>query len=167
MPATISVCQNYGWASASYFGEVAKNISNLLSIDDGIANKLDYPITKPTSGTVYSFETWIRLRCDSAPAALCHNFKAWYDSGMPAVGQKVTVNTTVVNTYAQPVNTLSVQGTRDDFIEHDDEASAIDLDGDLVSVGEYTSWLVFQLEITNLASIGSYGLDYTIQYDEV
>jgi hypothetical protein len=166
MAATIAVVQNYGWASASYFGEVAKNISNLISIDDGIVDKLDYPVRIPNTGTTYSFETWIRCRCDVAPANFCNNFKAWYVSGMPTPGFTIKVNSTVVNTYQQPVDTESAQGTRVSFTDYIAENDSISMDGELVNIGDYTSWLVFQLEVINTASIGEYAIDYIIQYDE-
>lgn len=167
MAAVIAVCQNYGYGSGGFAGEVAKNVSNLLPIDDGTASKYVYPVRIPLTGTVFSFETWIRCRVDSAPASYCNNFKAWYDTGLPASGFNITVNSDVVSAYAQPVDTESVRGTRVNFDEHDSEETAIDLDGILSDVGDYTSWLVFQLEISSDASIGDYSVDYIIQYDEV
>lgn len=166
MAATIAVVQNWGWASASYYGEVAKNISNMISIDDGMAAKDDYPVRIPLTGTFYSYETWIRCRCDAAPSNFCNNFKAWYDSGMPSPGFLLTVNSSIVNTYQQPVNVQSSRGTRVDFTTKNAEGTSIALDGELVNIGDYTSWLVFQLEVVNTASLGEYAVDYIIQYDE-
>lgn len=166
MGAVISIVQNWGFASASYFGEVAKNISNILSIDDGLANKEDNPVRIPISGTNYSFETWIRLRCDLAPDGVVNNIKAWYISGVPSPGYLLTVNNSVVSDYNQPVDTQSVRGTRVDFTEHDSEENAIELDGELSEIGDYSSWLVFQLEITNNAQLDNGHVDYFIQYDE-
>ena len=166
MSAVVSVVQNYGYGSGGYSGEVAKNISSMLPIDNGMANKFANPLRVPLVGIVYSFETWIRCRCDVAPTTICNNFKAWYDSGLPPAGITLTVNSDVISTYVQPINTESIQGTRIDFADANDEASSILLDGDLVDIGDYTSWLVFQLEITNAASLGEDSVDYIIQYDE-
>ncbi len=166
MSAVISVCQNYGFGSASFNGEVAKNISNFLSIDDGLANKSLYPLRIPISGTTYSYEIWIRCRCDSAPSSYCQNFLAWYESGLNT-GFNITVNSSIILEYQQPVNSLSIRGTRVNFSSHNSEATAISLDGILTDIGDYTSWLVFQLEIINTASSGENSVDYIIQYDEV
>jgi hypothetical protein len=167
MAAVISVCQNYGFGSASFNGEVAKNISNFLPIDNGLASKYDYPVRIPLTGVAYSFETWIRCRCDYAPASYCNNFLAWYDTGLPAEGFNITVNSDIVSDYQQPSDSQSVRGTRVNFSEHNSEETAIPLDGILSDVGDYTSWLVFQLEISSDASLGDYSVDYIIQYDEV
>lgn len=166
MPATIVVVQNWGWASASYYGEVAKNISNMMPIDDGLASKSEYPLRIPNTGTNYSYETWIRCRCDAAPDIVVNNFKVWYGSGMPTPGYTMTVNSTPVNTYTQPVNTVSTRGTRVDFTDYASEENSIALDGDLTEVGDYTSWLVFQVEIINTAQLGEFSVDYLIEYDE-
>lgn len=166
MAAVVVVCQNYGFGSGSFNAEVAKNISNFLPIDDGIASRYDYPIRIPVAGVVYSFETWIRCRCDSAPTNFCENFKVWYDSGLPANGFTITANSTPVVAYSQPVNTQSAQGTRVDFKDYNAEVNSLSLSGELVDVGDYTSWIVFQLEVDSTAQLGAQSVDYTIQYDE-
>ena len=166
MAATIVVVQNWGLASASYYGEVAKNISNFLPIDDGLATKEDNPMQIPNTGTRYSMENWIRCRCDLAPDNYVNNFKVWYDSGLPSPGYNITVNSSIVSTYQKPVDTISTRGTRVDLTDNYDEASALSLDGTLVNIGDYTSWLIFQLEILTTAQIGSFSVDYIIQYDE-
>jgi|SRR3989304_6650068 len=165
MSSVISVVQNYGFASASYFGEVAKNISNFLSIDDGLAAKEDYPIQNPISGTEYSYETWIRLRCDYPPNTQCTNILAWYDAGLP-VGANITVNSNIVSTYTQPIDTVSSTGTRVNFNSYNSELSSISLDGILINIGDVSSWLVFQLETTNTQELGDHEVTYIIQFDE-
>lgn len=166
MSAVVVVVQNYGVGSGGYSGEVAKNISNMLPIDDGLASHLTNNVRIPLAGLTYSYETWIRCRCDSAPSNFCNNFKVWYDTGLPASGFNLTVNSSIVSAYQQPVVTESARGTRVDFIDHDAEGSSIALDGELVDVGDYTSWLVFQLEIDSAGTIGEHSVDYIIQYDE-
>lgn len=166
MAAVISVVQNAGQSYAGYAQEVAKNISYLLPVDSATANKTAYPMTVPDSGTRYSYEVWIRLRCDLAPSDRVENFLVWYVSGMPGSGYTLTVNSDVVNTYAAPTNFQSTKGTRVDFTTKNAEENSIALNGMLQNVGEYTSWLVFQLEIVSTAPTGSYEVDYIIQYDE-
>jgi hypothetical protein len=166
MAAVISVVQNAGQSYASYAQEVAKNISYLLPIDSATANKTANPLHLPSDGTLYSYEVYIRCRCDLAPVVFCNNFKAWYDSGLPASNQILTVNNDEVATYEAPVNIQSTRGTRAEFSDYDSDLNAIDLTGELVNVGDYTSWLVFQLEVSSEADTGSFAIEYTIQYDE-
>jgi hypothetical protein len=166
MPATITVVQNSGWVAGTFVAEIAKDISNLISVDDGNETKEDNPLGIPKTGIVRSFETWIRCRCDVAPATSCTNFKSWYLTGLPEEGFTLKVNSSVINTYEQPSELESLQGTRADFTDSVDAGSAINLAGVLINIGDYTSWLVFQLEITKEASPGISSLEYMIEWDE-
>jgi hypothetical protein len=166
MSALISVVQNAGLVYSGASQEIAKTTSYFLELDSATASKTTNPITLPEAGTKYSYEVWIRCRCDLAPETKCENFKSWYDSGMPVSGYVVTVNSDAVSVYAAPVDVQSSQGTRVNFTTKNSEVDSIDLTGDLENVGDYTSYLVFQLEISSLAAIGSFGADYLIQYDE-
>lgn len=166
MASVISIVQNAGSDYAGASQEVAKNISYFLPIDSTTASKTDNPITLPESGTRYSYEVWIRLRCDLAPNDRVDNIKAWYDSGLPATGQNITVNSDTVNTYQTPINLQSNRGTRVDFDTKASEGDSISLSGTLQNVGDYSSWLVFQLEVLSNAETGEFDVDYIIQYDE-
>jgi len=167
MSALISVVQNAGYTYAGSEQEIAKNTSNLITVDNASASKTAYPMRIPTSGKNYSYEVWIRLRCDLAPNSKCDNFKAWYDSGMPATGYNMTVNSDAVITYVAPVAVESSKGTRIDFTTKTGTGDAIALTGDLVDISDYTSWLVFQLEVLATADTGTFEVDYIIEYDEV
>jgi len=167
MSAVISVVQNAGHTYAGAEQEIAKNISNLITIDNASATKTAYPMGVPTVGKNYSFEVWIRCRCDLAPNVKCDNFKAWYDSGMPVSGYNMTVNSDAVSSYVAPIAVESSQGTRIDFTTKTATGNSIALSGDLVNIGDYTSWLVFQLEVLTTADTGNFEVDYIIEYDEV
>ncbi len=167
MSAVISVVQNAGHTYAGAEQEVAKNISYLITVDSATASKASYPMRIPESGKNYSYEVWIRCRCDLAPNSKCDNFKAWYDSGMPVSGYNLTVNSDTVSSYQEPVNTESARGTRIDFTTKTGTDNAIALSGDLEGIGDYTSWLVFQLEVLSTAQTGEFEVDYIIEYDEV
>ena len=166
MSALISVVQNAGQSYGGYAQEVAKNISYMLPIDSATANKSASPITIPDSGTRYSYETWIRLRCDLAPSDRVENIKAWYDSGLPTPGFTLTVNSDIVSAYAAPINFQSSQGARIDFTTKNAVGNSIALDGTLQNIGDYSSYLCFQLEIINTALPGAGGVDWICQYDE-
>jgi hypothetical protein len=92
MSALISVVQNAGLVYSGASQEIAKNVSYFLEIDDATASKNSNRISLPVAGTKYSYEVWIRCRCDLAPSTKCDNFKAWYDSGIPVTGYTITVN---------------------------------------------------------------------------
>lgn len=166
MSALVSVVQNAGQVYSSYAQEIAKNISYFLPIDSATGNKTTNPFYLPDSGIIYSYEVYIRCRCDLAPVVSITNFKVWSNSLSLATGYSLTVNSTIVNTYEVPVNIESSRGTRIDFGDAYDEASSIALDGTLINIGDYTSWLVFQLELSAGADTGNFEAEYIIQYDE-
>lgn len=165
MSSLISVVQNYG---SDYGGgqEVAKSVSNLVSVDNGLVAKNISPLLRPIVGNTYSYEVYIRCRCDIAPDEYCNNFKLYYNSGLGETGISLTVNSDIISTYEQPVNILSTRGSRVDFSTKDVN-DKISLDGELINVGDYTSWAVFQLCVNETADVGFGGLDYTIEYDEL
>jgi hypothetical protein len=167
MSATLVVAQDYGTSYSGYSLEISKNIFYLVSVDDGSVSKSSYPIRIPESGVAYSFEQYLRVRIDVAPAVQCSNFLVWYDSGSIPAGQTLTVNSDEVASYTAPTDTQSTKGTRVDFTTKDSEVASIALSGTLTDIGDYTSYLVFQLEVLSTATAGSSSIDFIIQYDEV
>lgn len=165
MAAVVSVVQNCGSTYSGYANEAAKNISYMLPIDSCTANRSDYPMTIPNAGTKFSYEVYIRCRLDLAPANQVDNFKVWYVGGMPS-DHTLTVNSDIVNNYSAPINFQSSKGTRVDFTTKNSEGNSIALNGVLTNVGDYTSYLVFQLEVESTAQTGNHEVDYIIQYDE-
>jgi len=86
---------------------------------------------------------------------------------MPVSGYNLTVNSDAVSSYVAPTASESAKGTRIDFTTKTGTDDAIALTGDLINIGDYTSWLVFQLEVLTTADTGNFSLDYIIEYDEV
>ena len=162
MSAIISVVQNCG----SYAGgeEVAKNIFYFLPVQNCYASKNDNPILIPESGKIYSYEVWIRFRCDYPPNLKCDNFKVWRGSEIPS-GYKITVNNPSISEYSEPVNSPSTKGNRVDFSTIDD-TNKITVNGTLVNVGDYTEWLVFQLEVESSSPPLDGSVLVYYQYDE-
>ena len=167
MSAIVSLVQNTGESYGGSTQEVAKSIFYFLSQSDATAGKATYPLVLPDSGTRYSYELWLRARVDLAPLNNVYNFKAWYVSGIPAVGVTVKVNSDIVSAYSAPSNLQSTQGTRVDFTTKNSEVNSISLDGTLVNVNDYTSYLIFQLEILPTAITGMGNVEFIIQYDEM
>jgi len=167
MAAIIVLAQAYGTSYSGYEGEVAKNIFYFIDQDSGLLSKTTNPLRVPDAGINYSFEVWLRCRLDFPPASKCFNFKVWYDSGMPASGFKITTNSDIVDAYVQPVDSPSSVGTRVDFITKNSELDSIPLEGTLKEIGDYSSYLVAQLEISAGAALGDYQISWVLQYDEV
>lgn len=164
MSAVISVCQQSGLGYSSTV--VAKNEFYFLPIDSNVETPDDWPIKIPESGTTYSYEVWLFFRCDVAPSQYCKNFKIWCDGSVPS-GMKITVNKDAIWNYQTPVNTKSTAGTRDDFSNYT-SSNKLPIAGELNNVGDKTSYIVFQLEVSSFAEQGTYE-DFTVyyQYDEV
>lgn len=167
MAAIISIAQSSGISYGEAVSEVAKSIFYMLPISSCTANRTDNPMSIPVAGTIYSYEVYLRCRCDLAPNNRCENFIAWYDANMPGTGYKMTVNSDTVSVYAEPINALSSRGTRVDFTTKNAEGASIALAGTLEDVGDYTSYLVFQLEIYSTADTGEFDVDFFLQYDEI
>ncbi len=167
MSAVIVLAQDYGSSYAGYSQEVAKNVFYLVTVDDGSVSKTSYPIRIPAAGTAYSYELYLRARCDLAPATKCFNFLVWYLSGTIPSGQGITVNSDAVSEYTAPVNSPSVKGTRVDFTTKNSEVNSIALSGELTGITQYTSYLVFQLSVTSAAEASESEISFIVQYDEV
>ena len=166
MAATIVVVQDAGESYAGYAQEVAKNIFYMIPIASATANRTLNPMPIPAVGTNYSYEVWLRCRCDLAPVVKCYNFNAWYVSGIPVSGYKVTVNSDIVSAYITPVDSLSAIGNRVDFSGRG-VGSEITINGELTNLGDYSSYLVFQLEVSAGAASGDSEVSWIIEYDEV
>ena len=162
----LTVVQNCGGNYNGYQNEVGKNLSYFLSIDSCTEGILNNPIRIPEEGKAYSYEVYIRTRLDVAPLVYIRDIKVWYTAGLPSIGQKITVNSDTIADYEMPVNIESSRGSRIDFTTKTSSANAISLDGNLTAIGQYSSWLVFQLELLPTADINIFELDYIIQYDE-
>lgn len=165
MAAVVSIVQK---ALDDYSGgsEVGKLVFYFLRIDNNTANKFNFPVYIPDAGVNYSYEVWLRALLDFPPDTKVFNMKFWYASGLPA-NHTITVNDDIVSEYVKPVDTESVQGNRDNFHLHNSEVLAIDLDGELINIGDYSSFAVFQLEINSSAAKGAYDVEWLFQYDEI
>ncbi|MFX0084300.1 MAG: hypothetical protein ACFFAU_01400 [Candidatus Hodarchaeota archaeon] len=165
MSATIVVIKTTGAAGYETETEVSSlpgGKVNLKSVDDPTTAASSAPITIPTSGTEYSYESWIRFKCTVGPDNQCTNFQIWDDAVALDTGVDITVNTDAVNTYATPVVTQSTKGTRASISDHG-SGSKISISGTLTGVGDKTDFSVFQLEVISTASPGNM-TEKTINY---
>ena len=161
MSATIEIAKQYG-ASPGTEGIITGLA--LKSVDDATTTGPNAPITIPTSGTSYSYESWLRFKCTAAPDNEVGSFKIWGSgSAIQSGAFVITVNTDSVTSYATPVNTESEQGTRADLADHG-SASKISVGGTLDAEGEYTDFVVLQAEVTSSALPGNVA-QQTIYYE--
>jgi len=162
MPATIVPIKTYGNSGSPT--EVTTTTPGLLSTDDN-ATPATSPITIPSAGTIYSYESWLRFKCTAVPANQCTNFKVWSAGTTVGTGVVITVNTDAVAAYVTPVSTVSANGTRADFATKG-SGSKISVAGSLVNNGDKTDFSVFQEEVGATAGPGNISYTVNYSYDE-
>jgi len=163
--AIIVLEQRYG----TDYGEgalVAKSSFNFLSVDDATLSPTTAPLRIPQTGTQYSYETWLRFRCEYAPLTKVFNFRVWTD-GELNTGLNITANNTEVASYREPVDVVSDQGTRIDLVDYASQIVSILVTGELSSVGDKTSYLVLQEEVTTDANPVEESESIYYSYDEI
>ena len=163
MSAIISTVQKSGLGYSAT--EVAKSIFYFLPIDSNIEDSIDYPLEVPMAGTIYSYEVWLRFRCDVAPDSYCKNFKIW-TLGSLSSGVDITVNSDDVTTYLAPVNSLSVQGTRKNLLDYT-ESNKLSITGELNNIGDTTDWMVLQMSMDSTAEGQAKNLMIFYEYTEI
>lgn len=117
------------------------------------ADAVNHPVSIPVAGTSYSYETWLRWECTSAPVTQCTSFKFW-SSGSVDTGTQITANTTAVSAGVTPVVTVSAAGTRANWSAYS-SASKISVSGTLTGTGQKTNYIVLQLEVGSTATQGN------------
>ena len=156
----IKVCGDSGYEAETEVSDI-----NLKDIDDATTPIEDVAVEIPSEGTGYSYESWVRFKCLIAPANEITNFKIWSEGTVIATGVSISINTTQMIAYSTPVKTQSTQGTRDNF-KNRGVASKIDVEGDIVGVGEKTNFMVFQLEAGSSAAPGNVSDTCNYSYEE-
>lgn len=170
MAATVQVSETYA------AGTTQDNIAN---INFGSTSSYEivpasYPITIPGSGTNYSYEKWIRLKC-SGTYNVVDNLQFWKSAGTYSTGCSVygnqSTSTPQPTSYTAAVNTLSTVATiAVPTSDPNDNNLSIDnsLTGSFTSnETAYSDYLVLQLRVDDTASPGNMNqLTFTFQYDE-
>jgi hypothetical protein len=160
MAAVIEVLKTHGDSGSPT--ESVDTTFGLKSVDDHDTTPANAPVNIPDDGTSYSYETWLRFNCATAPSNMCNNFKVWGSGVAVATGVKITINTDAVDTYVTPVNTESAAGTRDDLVNHG-SGDEVSVAGDLVDIDDKTDFIVAQLEVEDTAGPGNIP-DQTLYY---
>ena len=142
----------------------------MISADNALntlVNRTNNPITVPASGSVYSYEKWLKLKIDGVPANSVSNFKAWSaQGGAGGVATGVTLNGEGgVTSYTTPVNTQ--RGTASALPTT--QGSALQWDSASYSaLNAVTKYLVLQLKVDSTAAPGNIPqVTVNYSYDEL
>lgn len=161
MTAAVSIRVFTGANAATMSGAVTGidmvNADNALN---SLANRNNFPI--PAGGR--SFEKWLKLHVDAAPANKISNLRAWGDGTPPA---DATMFVGTASAGATPTNAPSTVAT-DDLADFTSGAKLDwDVTNDLVDVGDTSDYLVLQLAIDAGAGPGNIGTEtLSYSYDE-
>ena len=160
MAAVLSLRVRYGTSPGTESAAVTG--IDLISADNAtnsLANRQANPITVGTR----SFEKWVCLKVDTAPANAVANFKIWGDG---AVAANTTLYWGATATYATPVNTASTVATTN-FNTVTSAAKGTWHAGSLSAQNAITDYSVFQLDVASGASPGNWPTEtVSYSYDE-
>lgn len=165
MAAVVSVVQQAG----EDYGEgnkVAKTIFYFLSQDSNTLSPLIAPLRIPTSGTRFSYEIYLLFRLDVAPASKVFNFKIWTTSLKPS-NIDITINSSEVTEYTQPTNLQSSKGTRVSLYSYTSSLNSRVMPDELINIGDESSYLVLQLEVSSLSTPQELNNELIFSYDEI
>jgi hypothetical protein len=129
-----------------------------------LANRAANPITVPAGLTsAFSFEKWLLLRVDVAPANAVTNFKAWSAQSSPSTGVSLFGKGAIVS-YTTPVSTASGATA----ILPTTQGAAITWDSaSYSSIAQVTKFLVLQLVVLSTAAPGNVPqMTLSYAYDE-
>jgi hypothetical protein len=127
---------------------------DMVSADNAInslGNRQAYPVMAGTC----SYEKWVALRVDTAPANGCAAFKIWGD-GSVAADSTFYFGVVDAASGATPVATASSVATTD-FTGVTSGAKADWDTGSLTTIGQLTDFAVFQLSIDAGSAPGNWG----------
>lgn len=136
---------------------------DLISADNAtnsLANRQANPITVGTN----SYEKWVKLKIDTAPANGVTNFQVWGDGG---VQTSTTLNfTTNYITFAQPVSSASSKANTT-FTNFTSGNKATWDSASYTATNATTRFTVFQLVVASDASPGNWTQEtISYSYDE-
>lgn len=164
MAATIVIQSAHGGSAGSPGSNPTVTSMRMKSADNDTADT-NNPLVKPTSGTNYSYEKWLRLFCSVAPSNVVNNFRFHRAAGSPSTGisdfyaersqaeaYEVPVATNRYATVAVPTSATSLAKNNTDHS---------------TAPAQYGAWIVLQWAIGTTAVAGTQSaLTYRFTYDE-
>jgi hypothetical protein len=162
MAATVRIVQKNGagaTATDAASGIRFKNADN-STVD------LNNPMVKPTSGSDFSYEKWLRLEVTGGTYSQITNIKA-YSDGTNSLGTGILLWAKAVTTYATPAEATATTGYNNFFSYT--SASPLSLGaGPYTSTGEKGDHLVLMCEVQSTASGGlASGDSVFVGWDEI
>lgn len=157
MPASLSL-RVYTGASATESSAVTG--IDLISADNAtntIANRQANPITVGTN----SYEKWVKLKVDTAPANGVTNFKVWSATGSVSTSTSLYF-TAGYATYATPTNAQSTVASAN-FVNYTAGAKATWDSSTYTATNATTKFAVFQLRVSADANPGNWS-QHTVNY---
>ncbi len=119
---------------------------------DNATVDLNNPMVKPTSGTDYSFEKWLRFNVSGGSYSQITNIKAYMD-GANGLGTGVLLWAKAVTSYATPAEATATTGYTNAFSYTSGSPLTLGA-GPYTSTGEKADHLVMMLAIDNTCSGG-------------
>lgn len=163
MAATVQIIEKNGSGGT---GTDKTGGSVRLKKADNATVDLSNPLVKPSSGSDWSFEKWLRLNVTGGTYSQITNIRAYTD-GSNGMGTGVSLWGKAVSSYSQPQQGSSSSGYEDMF----DYTSGAPLDlgaGPYTSTGEKGDHLVLLAEVDSTASGGlTPSESITFAWDEI
>jgi hypothetical protein len=119
---------------------------------DNATVDLNNPMVKPTSGTDYSFEKWLRFNVSGGSYSQITNVKAYMD-GANGLGTGVGLWAKAVTSYSTPAEATATAGYTNAFTYTSGSPLTLGA-GPYTSTGEKADHLVMMLAIDNTVSGG-------------
>lgn len=163
MPATVQIVEKNGaggTATDKTAGQVRFKKADNSTVD--LAN----PLVKPTSGSDWSFEKWLRLNVTGGSYTQITNIRA-YSDGANGLGAGINVWARVVTAYATPATPANSTGLSNFFTATSGSPLTLGA-GPFTSTGEKGDHLVLSCEVTDAASGGLTPTEtVTVAWDEI
>lgn len=163
MAATIQLVEKNG-AGGTQTDKTSGNI-RMKKADNSTVDLLN-PLVKPTSGSDWSFEKWLRLNVTGGTYTQISNLRAFTD-GSSGLGTGINLWAKAVSSYATPAAATSSAGYANAFTYTSGAPLSLGA-GPYTGTGEKGDHLVLALEVTSAASGGLTPSEtITAQWDEI
>jgi len=163
MAATVQIVEKNG-AGAALTDKTSGNI-RFKNADNATVDLID-PLVKPTSGTFFSFEKWLRLNVTGGTFTQMTNLRAYMD-GANGLGTGVNLWAKAVGAYATPAKPANSTGYTNAFGYTSGAPLSLGA-GPFTGTGEKGDHLVMAAEITTAVAGGLTPSEtLTFEWDEI
>lgn len=163
MPATVQIIEKNG-AGGTATDKTSGNI-RFKNADNSTVDLVN-PMVKPTSGSDFSFEKWLRLNVTGGTYSQITGIKAYTD-GSSGLGTGVNLWGKAVTTFATPVEPTATTGYANMFTYTSGSPLSLGA-GPYTGTGEKGDHLVMMVEVTSAAAGGLTPSEtLTIAWDEI